>query len=52
MAITAEEGREYQDRFGMTRDLMRTEISLRLTKYITELENALAEGNLKKVKEL
>lgn len=27
--------RGYTDRFGMTRDVMRTEISLKLTKYIT-----------------
>jgi hypothetical protein len=29
--------RGYQDRFGMTRDVMRTEISLRLTQYTAEL---------------
>lgn len=40
--------RGYQDRFGMTRDVMRTEISLRLTKYTNELGNALAQGSLKK----
>lgn len=40
--------RGYQDRFGMTRDVMRTEISLRLTMYTTELGNALAEGSFKK----
>ncbi|MRN52793.1 hypothetical protein [Paenibacillus monticola] len=29
--------RGYQERFGMTRDVMRTEISLRLTKYSADL---------------
>ncbi|UQZ34627.1 hypothetical protein C2I18_14490 [Paenibacillus sp. PK3_47] len=29
--------RGYQERFGLTRDVMRTEISLRLTNYIAEL---------------
>lgn len=29
--------RGYQERFGMTRDVMRTEISLRLTQYTAEL---------------
>ncbi|OKP72581.1 hypothetical protein A3842_22535 [Paenibacillus sp. P3E] len=29
--------RGYQERFGLTRDVMRTEISLRLTKYTAEL---------------
>lgn len=38
--------RGYQKRFGMTRDVMRTEISLRLTRYISELGAALKE-NLK-----
>lgn len=33
--------RGYQDRFGLTRDVMRTEISLRLTKYIAELGDLL-----------
>ncbi|OMF95030.1 hypothetical protein BK146_16765 [Paenibacillus sp. FSL R7-0333] len=36
--------RGYQQRFGLTRDVMRTEISLRLTKYTTELGNALNEN--------
>ncbi|GGF72629.1 hypothetical protein GCM10010912_17280 [Paenibacillus albidus] len=35
--------RGYQDRFGMTRDVMRTEISLRLTKYTAELGDTLKE---------
>ncbi len=35
--------RGYQERFGMTRDVMRTEISLRLTKYSADLGNALKE---------
>lgn len=35
--------RGYQDRFGMTRDVMRTEISLRLTQYTTELGTILKE---------
>ncbi|KUP22436.1 hypothetical protein [Paenibacillus sp. DMB5] len=29
--------RGYQERFGLTRDVMRTEISLRLTKYMSEM---------------
>ncbi|MNI88158.1 hypothetical protein D3C73_1454260 [compost metagenome] len=33
--------RGYQDRFGMTRDVMRTEISLRLTQYTAEVGAAL-----------
>jgi hypothetical protein len=33
--------RGYQDRFGLTRDVMRTEISLRLTQYTAELGIAL-----------
>ncbi|GGG13921.1 hypothetical protein GCM10010912_67920 [Paenibacillus albidus] len=33
--------RGYQERFGLTRDVMRTEISLRLTKYTAELGEAL-----------
>lgn len=39
--------RGYQDRFGLTRDVMRTEISLRLTKYTVELGGVLKD-NLKK----
>lgn len=35
--------RGYQDRFGMTRDVMRTEISLRLTQYTAELGMVLKE---------
>ncbi|OKP96838.1 hypothetical protein [Paenibacillus sp. P46E] len=35
--------RGYQERFGMTRDVMRTEISLRLTKYTAELGTILKE---------
>ncbi|WP_342480007.1 hypothetical protein NST07_20370 [Paenibacillus sp. FSL L8-0340] len=35
--------RGYQDRFGMTRDVMRTEISLRLTKYTAELGESLKD---------
>lgn len=35
--------RGYQDRFGMTRDVMRTEISLRLTRYTAELAESLRE---------
>lgn len=39
--------RGYQERFGLTRDVMRTEISLRLTKYITEFGDLLKnEGPL------
>ncbi|WP_341188140.1 hypothetical protein [Paenibacillus sp. FSL H7-0756] len=33
--------RGYQERFGLTRDAMRTEISLRLTRYTAELGEAL-----------
>ncbi|ETT45201.1 hypothetical protein C162_21733 [Paenibacillus sp. FSL R7-269] len=33
--------RGYQQRFGLTRDVMRTEISLRLTRYTAELAEAL-----------
>lgn len=36
--------RGYQDRFGLTRDVMRAEISLRLTKYTAELGVVLKEG--------
>lgn len=35
--------RGYQERFGLTRDVMRTEISLRLTKYTADLGVALSE---------
>ncbi|WP_339319571.1 hypothetical protein [Paenibacillus sp. FSL R10-2734] len=38
--------RGYQERFGLTRDVMRTEISLRLTKYTTEL-GAILKDTLK-----
>ncbi|MEK4236489.1 hypothetical protein [Paenibacillus sp. FSL H7-0714] len=37
--------RGYQERFGLTRDVMRTEISLRLTKYTNELGGIL-KGHL------
>jgi hypothetical protein len=37
--------RGYQERFGLTRDVMRTEISLRLTKYTTDLGEVL-QGQL------
>lgn len=33
--------RGYQERFGMTRDVMKTEISLRLTQYTADLAEAL-----------
>lgn len=33
--------RGYQERFGMTRDVMKTEISLRLTQYTADLGDAL-----------
>ncbi len=33
--------RGYQERFGLTRDVMRTEISLRLTRYTADLGEAL-----------
>lgn len=36
--------RGYQERFGLTRDVMRTEISLRLTSYTSELGEVL-KGN-------
>lgn len=35
--------RGYQERFGLTRDVMRTEISLRLTRYTAELGAALKD---------
>lgn len=35
--------RGYEDRFGMTRDVMRAEISLQLTKYMSELVRLLKE---------
>ncbi|MNC16342.1 hypothetical protein D3C75_641950 [compost metagenome] len=35
--------RGYQERFGLTRDIMRTEISLRLTRYTAELGAVLKE---------
>ncbi|AIQ69513.1 hypothetical protein [Paenibacillus graminis] len=35
--------RGYQERFGLTRDVMRTEISLRLTKYTAEIGAILKE---------
>lgn len=35
--------RGYQERFGMMRDVMRTEISLRLTKYTSELGELLKD---------
>ncbi|WP_342440029.1 hypothetical protein NSS79_15485 [Paenibacillus sp. FSL L8-0436] len=35
--------RGYQERFGMTRDVMRTEISLRLTRYTADLGDVLKE---------
>lgn len=35
--------RGYQERFGMTRDEMRTQISLRLTRYTAELGTVLGE---------
>ncbi|AIQ25423.1 MULTISPECIES: hypothetical protein [Paenibacillus] len=38
--------RGYQERFGLTRDVMRTEISLRLTKYTAEL-GAILKDHLK-----
>jgi hypothetical protein len=35
--------RGYQDRFGMTRDVMRTEISLRLNQYTSEIGGVLKD---------
>ncbi|WP_060862952.1 hypothetical protein [Paenibacillus riograndensis] len=35
--------RGYQERFGMTRDVMRTEISLRLTQYTSDYGNVLKD---------
>lgn len=35
--------RGYQERFGLTRDVMRTEISLRLTRYTAELGSILKD---------
>lgn len=37
--------RGYQERFGLTRDVMRTEISLRLTQYTADLGAALKGGS-------
>jgi hypothetical protein len=37
--------RGYQERFGLTRDVMRTEISLRLTQYTAEVGEAFKEYN-------
>ncbi|WP_342436694.1 hypothetical protein NSS79_25680 [Paenibacillus sp. FSL L8-0436] len=39
--------RGYQERFGITRDVMRTETSLRLTKYTAELGDTLKEASTK-----
>lgn len=39
--------RGYEDRFGMTRDVMRTEISLQLTRYTSELALLFKEGSAK-----
>ncbi|MEK5278649.1 hypothetical protein NSS82_10385 [Paenibacillus sp. FSL H7-0735] len=36
--------RGYQERFGMTRDVMRTEISLRLTSYTADLGSTLQDN--------
>ncbi|KAA1180939.1 hypothetical protein [Paenibacillus sp. B2(2019)] len=36
--------RGYQERFGMTRDVMRAEISLQLTKYTSDLGTLLKES--------
>ncbi|WP_340025087.1 hypothetical protein MHI24_07855 [Paenibacillus sp. FSL K6-1096] len=36
--------RGYEERFGLTRDVMRTEISLRLTKYTSELGRIIKNG--------
>ncbi|WP_342477465.1 hypothetical protein NYE24_30935 [Paenibacillus sp. FSL H7-0350] len=36
--------RGYQERFGLTRDVMRTEINLRLTMYTAELGNIIKNG--------
>ncbi|MEK3791831.1 hypothetical protein MKX42_08910 [Paenibacillus sp. FSL R7-0204] len=38
--------RGYQERFGLTRDVMRTEISLRLTRYTAELGAGLKNQHL------
>lgn len=35
--------RGYEDRFGMTRDVMRSEISLRLSRYIKELTDSIGK---------
>lgn len=39
--------RGYEDRFGMTRDVMRSEISVRLARYTSELAALLKEGAMK-----
>ncbi|BCG58892.1 MULTISPECIES: hypothetical protein [Paenibacillus] len=43
--------RGYKERFGMTRDVMRSEISLRLTKYTSELTTLLKESLKERNKE-
>lgn len=40
--------RGYEDRFGMTRDVMRAEISVQLTKYMSELARLLKEYSKEK----
>jgi adenylate kinase family enzyme len=35
--------RGYEDRFGIVRDVMRSEISIRLTRYVTDVLNHLKE---------
>ncbi|QHT60835.1 hypothetical protein GXP70_13335 [Paenibacillus lycopersici] len=41
--------RGYEDRFGMTRDVMRSEISMKLARYTSELAALLKEGPPKPV---
>ncbi|NGM83407.1 hypothetical protein G5B47_13370 [Paenibacillus sp. 7124] len=43
--------RGYKERFGMTRDVMRSEISLRLTRYTSELTGLLKESLKERNKE-
>lgn len=39
--------RGYEDRFGMTRDVMRSEISMKLARYTSELAVLLKEGTMR-----
>ncbi|UUZ85840.1 hypothetical protein LJK88_21675 [Paenibacillus sp. P26] len=36
--------RGYEERFGMVRDVVRSEISIRLTKYLEDMTNSLRQS--------